>query len=350
MKKSSFLKRIAKARHQITENAEVELNTSPNTMNDGAAVKSLSWFRRIFSLNLYKRTHFFTPLLMVIPGVFLYLVIGIALVYKIDDSLTFRPETPTEGGSYTVDIITALIRREVSTHSWVANALPFMPSYYIDNMPNYQKGIVSAISRFVVELTDQIGRSRGSSQADNNLIKAQGAIKYDGNKWSIVASASADKNYLLSAKSLEDYNINLSKKQAIFDIRADSLQQTLERMSADLGSVSAVLNKGIDDRTFFFLDAKSDDNFFNAKGTLYAYAMIMLGLEKDFKTVIESRGLKAVWAQALTSLQNASQLNPILIINASPDSLILPSHLTAIGFYLLRARTQIKEITDILQR
>ena len=281
-----------------------------------------------------------------------YLPVGMWIRHTIDDDLGFRPgpDQVTDGGSSAVDMTTALVLREVQEHGWVANALPFMPGYYLDNMPNYQKGVMAALSRFVVEMTDQIGRSRGSSQADPDLTQAQGAIKYDGEKWSMVASASADTNYVYAAAALARYNTRLAEKQAIFDARADNLLTTLERISADLGSASAVIDQAVQDNTFFLWDRTSDDHFFDIKGRMYGYAMIMRGLEIDFEAVVRNRNLGAVWTQTISSLEAAAALDPYTIINGSPDGLILPNHLTTMGFYLLRARTQLKEVNAILLR
>jgi hypothetical protein len=43
-------------------------------------------------------------------------------------------------------------------------------------------------------------------------------------------------------------------------------------------------------------------------------------------------------------------LRPLVIINGRPDGLFLPNHLAVEGFYLLRARTQLREITNILAK
>ena len=43
-------------------------------------------------------------------------------------------------------------------------------------------------------------------------------------------------------------------------------------------------------------------------------------------------------------------LQPLVVVNGRADSQFLPSHLAAQGFYLLRARTQLREIRDILLR
>jgi hypothetical protein len=41
-------------------------------------------------------------------------------------------------------------------------------------------------------------------------------------------------------------------------------------------------------------------------------------------------------------------LQPWVVVNGSPQSQVLPSHLAAQGFFLLRARVQLREITNIL--
>ncbi len=44
----------------------------------------------------------------------------------------------------------------------------------------------------------------------------------------------------------------------------------------------------------------------------------------------------------------AAQLDPWVVWNGYPDGFLIPNHLAAQGFYLLRARTQLREITAIL--
>jgi hypothetical protein len=41
-------------------------------------------------------------------------------------------------------------------------------------------------------------------------------------------------------------------------------------------------------------------------------------------------------------------LDPLIVVNSEPDGLVAPSHLAVQGFYLLRARTRLREITNIL--
>ena len=50
----------------------------------------------------------------------------------------------------------------------------------------------------------------------------------------------------------------------------------------------------------------------------------------------------------LESLRHTAELSPMVVVNGKPDAQAMPSHLAAQGFYLLRARTKLREITNIL--
>lgn len=284
----------------------------------------------------------------------LYYPIGMAMVHEIDDNPDFVPAQTVEGGSHAVAMAAALIERETAGHRWVANDPVFLPGWMLDNMPNYQQGIVAALSRFAVEMSDQIGRTRGSSSVDDDLDKAAGLLKYPGTVWVIDPSTSwmpttpSEKQYQAAARALQAYNQRLAEGSATFDRRADNLLAALERISKDLGSASAVIDQHIAENHRALLDFQSDDIFYATKGRLYAYSLVLRDLGRDFAPVLAERDLTAAWDQMLDSLRMAAALRPAVVVNGAPDSQILPSHLASEGFYLLRARTQLGEIADIL--
>ncbi len=286
----------------------------------------------------------------------LYYPIGMIWVHKVDDDVDFRaPEAElVEGGSVAVAVATALIEREVEGHGWVANDPFFKPAALLDNMPNFQQGIVAALARFTFELTDRIGRTRGSSQTDADLQEAAGLLQYSGTKWvfdfttSLAPTATSEAQYRKARRSLAKYNHRLAAGEAVFERRADNLLATLDRMAFDIGSSSAALEKRLDEHSGSLLDFKADDLFYGVKGQVYAYYLLLRELETDFENVIGERQLGAAWGQMLGSMRAVAELDPWVVINGSPDGLVLPSHLAAQGFYLLRARTQLREITNIL--
>lgn len=284
----------------------------------------------------------------------LYYLIGAIVVHRIDDDPDFTPPVVTQDGSRVVDMVAALIEREVDGHGWTANDPFFLPGSLLDNMPNYQQGLIYALGRFTIDLSDQIGRARGSSQTDGDLDRASGLLKYPGTIWlfdistSLAPTASSESQYRSARRALVSYNQRLAAGQAVFDRRADNLIAVMERIGNDLGSQSGAIDYHVDNRTGWPIDTVADDAFYANKGQLYAYYMILKALGEDYAQLIAERQLGNVWAQMLDSFRQAALLQPVVVVNGSPDGLSAPNHLAAQGFYLLRARTQVFEVANVL--
>ncbi|HEX6144071.1 MAG TPA: DUF2333 family protein, partial [Geminicoccaceae bacterium] len=285
----------------------------------------------------------------------LYYVVGALWLHEIDDDITFAVEsTAPEGGSRAVAVAADLIDREINQNRWIANDPFFMPGALLDNMPNFQQGVVAALSRTAIEFGDQIARTRGSSQIDRDLDTASGLLKYPGTVWifdlstSWAPTASSESQYRRAMTALRSYNQRLAADQAVFEIRADNLLATLDRIAADLGSASATLDRHVDLHAGAMIDTLADDIFYVNKGRLYAYYLVLRELGVDFENVVRGRELVSLWTQLLDSLADAATLQPWVVINGDPASLVRPSHLASQGFYLLRARTQLREISNIL--
>ena len=284
----------------------------------------------------------------------LYYPVGMLLAHRIHDDVAFqaRPDLHRAGGSRAVAMAIALIEREART--WVANRPFVFPSSALDNMPNFQTGLIYALSRFAIEMTDALGRSRGSSQVDADLDRASGLLKYDGTIWvwepstSLLPTASAERQYRAGAAALARYNRRLADGAAVYDRRADNLITFMDRVGADLGSSSATLDERAMISSAGWFDRRADDVFYATKGRLYGYYMILREIGLDFADVIADKNAAKVWDQMLDNLRTAAAMDPLIVSNGANDGFLMPSHLAAQGFYLLRARTQLKEVTNIL--
>ena len=277
-------------------------------------------------------------------------------LHEIDDDPDFAlASTAPEGGSATVAVAADLIDREINTHRWVANDPFFMPGSLLDNMPNFQQGIIAALSRFAVELGDQIARTRGSSQIDRDLDTASGLLKYPGTVWifdlavSFAPTASSESQYrraMRGAARLQPTaqprarrpsrpgpticrrpssgspptSARPPRRSTGSSASASRLRPRLRRRRPVLPEQGPPLR---------LLSAAARDAI-------------------DFDKVIGERDLSGAWTQMLDSFRAAATLQPWVVVNGDPASQLLPSHLAAQGFFLLRARTQLKEITNIL--
>ena len=146
------------------------------------------------------------------------------------------------GESRAVAVAADLVNREVDVHTWTPMLPFFTPAGILDNMPNFQRGIMAALGRFSTELMDQLGRTRGSSQTDRDLEQARGFLNEQPNVWiwqpsvSIWPSATSAQKYRAGRDKLLAYNKRLAAGQAVFERRADNLQALLERIANDHGS------------------------------------------------------------------------------------------------------------------
>jgi hypothetical protein len=258
-----------------------------------------------------------------------------------------------QGGAKAVATAAALVDREA--RRWSPNKPWLHPAYGLDNMPNYQLGVLYSASRFAIELGDALGRTRGSSAIDPDLDRAAGLLKYDGRIWywgsgNFVPTATADSQYREGVEALLSYNARLASGDATYERRADNLIDLLNRVASDLGSASAAL----DERTLLsnagYFDNRADDLFYNIKGRLYGYALILRDVGADFGAVIGEKQSSGLWEQMLINLRTAAEMDPLIVANGKQDGMFIPSHLSAQGFYLLRARTQLKELTDALTK
>lgn len=276
-------------------------------------------------------------------------------VHQVNDDLDYiNPdfEITDEKGSYSVAMAASLIQRETREHRWTPNDPFFYPGAWLDRMPAYQMGIMKAIGRFALELSDQIGRTRGSSKVDQDLEKAKGLLQYSPHVWvfdfstSVIPTTASDKQYLAGKDALLRYNKRLMNGEAVFERRSDNLKQTLDRIASDMGALSGKLAERVDERPL--IDTEADELYYQVKGSMYAYAMLLRALQGDFADVIAEKNLINVYDQMLESFEQGARLNTFFVLNCAPDSQLCPNHLAAEGFYVLRARTQLKEVINIL--
>jgi hypothetical protein len=291
--------------------------------------------------------------LAILVALLLYYPVGMIIVHRINDDPGFGPGEVPQGQSRAVALAAALIQREVMQTSWPANDPFFMPGAALDNMPNFQIGIQRALARFAIEMADQLGRSRGSSSADPDLNKASSGLNYAPDRWYVSSAsitANSETQYEEAMVRLLNYNKRLAAGQAAFEPRSDNLISTLDRIGKDLGAASSDIDDEIDLYSGDWFDLQADNVFYRNKGLLYANALLLRELGADFKNVLDERGAGTIWERMVDSMMEGATLQPLVVVNGSPSAMIEPNHLASQGFYLLRARTQLEELTDILQK
>lgn len=284
--------------------------------------------------------------------VVLYYAIGAGLAHVIDDDLEFGPGQLGQQESHAAMVAARLILREVDEHKWVANDPFFAPAWVLDNMPAYQIGMVSAISSFVAKL-GEINAVNGD--VDTELARAAGFLKYPPTIWKFDArtswapTASSEKQYRAAARNLLIYDEHLANATAQFRRDDEALLALLSHFASDMDAVADRLSAHLEQPRWVLVDSQADDLFYDAKGRLYAQALILRELGWDFAQTISRRGLADEWLGLQAALRQAASLEPMIVIAGHDDSTFLPNHLANQGFRLLQARARLARIVARLR-
>ena len=271
------------------------------------------------------------------------------------------------GTSYIAAATADLLNFEVNENAWLSSnplyklglfGIPWERTRFFDNKAAFQRGMHRAVARTAIELADTLGRVRGTSEIDADLASARSGVQFDQATWYFnpfsprpFGPTTATPTYYRNAlAALRRYQERLGACQASFDERADNLLQFLDRVASDIGSATATLMERAEASNAGWLDMRADDNFMFAKGELYAYWGILSGARADFAEVVETRELGAIWDNLDQHLRRAVALDPLIVSNGSEDGFLFPSHLETLGFYALRARSNLVEIRAVLER
>lgn len=285
--------------------------------------------------------------------------------------------------SQTVAMMAYLIDFDVNQNTWVPAlpqskfgffGLPWEATPWFDNKAAFQHGTLVALRRMAVELTDQIGRVRGTSEADPDLAAARGLLQTDDELWWFNPLSDrlpfgpvtpAPSIYRDAMSAYDRFNARLEDCGALYDTRADNLRQMIDRISNDVGSVVDALSKRSNSRIYdtrsrmfvdgtgndrAWLDFYADNRFNHASGMMYAYHGLLQAVREDFSDVIKARGVADIWDRMEAHVAEAANLDPLIVSNGREDGFLFPDHLAAMSQRMLRARANMTEVADVLDR
>lgn len=224
---------------------------------------------------------------------------------------------------------------------------------FLDNKAAFQRGVNQTVRRTTAELIDRLGRVRGTSQLDQNLQKAREAMFYQEDLWyfsGIRPVQPTPSRYRSAIPALDEFNASLAKCDTTFDPRADNLKAFLDRVTADIGSTSDILRERAESHDSGWFDTRADDRFWFTYGQLYGYAGIMKAARADFDDVVTTRQLNNLWDRMDKQFEQALAVQPFIISNGAEAGWIMPTHLATAGFYVLRVRSNLVEMRDVLDR
>ncbi len=248
----------------------------------------------------------------------------------------------------------------------------FPPGVWVDNMPNWEYGVLIQSRDLARALRENFSRSQSQSTEDVDLVMAEPRFNFDSDSWALPASES---EYRDGLKYVRQYFNRLSDQQsadAQFYARADNLRIWLTTVNTRLGSLSQRLSASVGKRRINTdlageenasqstsapqeLDVTTpwleiDDVFYEARGTAWALIQFLEAAEIDFAEVLRKKNARVSLQQIIRELEGTQETvwSP-MILNGSGFGL-LANHSLVMASYISRANAAIIDLRDLLSQ
>ena len=246
------------------------------------------------------------------------------------------------------------------------------PGLWLDNMPNWEKGVLTQVRDLSRVIRNDYSRSQSQSQEDDDVVLAVEKFFSESNSWFFPPT---ERRYREGIEALYRYQNRLTgaeQPDAQFYARADNLREWLAEVEKRLGSMSrrlgnsvaaSVINEElagdpsaeaaqtqhdtINVRTPWL---QIDDVFFEARGTAWALLHFFRSAEFDFAQVLADKNAQASVRQIIRELE--ASLDPLrspMIMNGGGYGLTA-NHSLVMANYLARANAAVINLRELLDQ
>ena len=245
------------------------------------------------------------------------------------------------------------------------------PGLYLDNMPNWEKGVLTQVKDLSRAMRNDYSRSQSQSKEDPDLVIAMEKFFSESNSWMFPPTERRFREGVESVKSYRD-RLTAGNEDAQFFARADNLREWLAEVEKRLGSLTRRLGDSvaktrinenlaadpsaeaaqtqpdvIDVRTSWF---EIDDIFFEARGTSWALLHFLRAAEFDFAHVLEDKNATASVRQVIRELEaSLTPLSSPVILNGGGYGLFA-NHSLVMANYLARANAAVINLRELLDQ
>ena len=260
------------------------------------------------------------------------------------------PEKQLQG----IEAISFLIDREVNQHIWTPNLPFFFPAYSLDNMPNFQIGIIRGVKNVVFGLSKQV-KCAENQKAATYLSDAAKLLAYPERVWlvspnnKLKMAASSTSQYRKARKKLKNFNQALNNEECFWVRNEKSLYLINQQVIKGLKTARRQLENQIREGNNSWFDTKADDVFYLNQGRLYAYMITLKKIGRDYKQVLMADNLYQDWTAAIRALQNGAEINPDVVLNGKTNGTFMANHLMSLGFYATKTENVLMKINARLK-
>jgi len=246
------------------------------------------------------------------------------------------------------------------------------PSVFMDNIPNWEFGVLTQIRDLSLALRNDITRSQSQSIEDKDIIAVENQFRIDSDSWVLPPAESEYHKAILGLTSYLGRLTDSNEQDAQFYARADNLNDWLSLITKRLGSLSQRLSASVGQariNTDLAGDADAhqstptskiievqtpwleiDDVFYEARGSAWALSILLRAVETDFQDILRKKNAQVSVQQIIRELEATQDTvwSPI-ILNGGGFG-IFANHSLVMANYISRANAAVIDLQQLLKQ
>ncbi len=244
------------------------------------------------------------------------------------------------------------------------------PGVLMDNVPNWEFGVLTASRDLARELRNKFSRSQSQSEEDVDLKEADPLFSSPNDRWLLPSS---EGQYRKAIAHVDGYFERLGKNNpdgAQFYARADSLADYLDLVSNRLGSLSQRLSASVGQLRLqgdALVDGDEsalptgkqivktpwtqvDDVFYESRGYTWALLEQLRAVQVDFAPILARKNATVSLEQVIRELEESQKpVRSPIILNGSPFG-FFANHSLVMANYVSRANAAVIDLKNLLNR
>jgi len=246
------------------------------------------------------------------------------------------------------------------------------PGLYLDNIPNWEKGVLTQVKDLSRVIRNDYSRSQSQSKEDEDVVIATEKFFSESNSWLFPPTERRFREGIDATMRYRDRLTGNAMPEAQFFSRADNLREWLAEVEKRLGSLTrrlgdSVATTRINENLALDPSAEAaqaqpdsvqvktswfeiDDIFFEARGTAWALLHFLRAAEFDFAHVLADKNAEVSVRQIIRELEaSLAPLRSPMILNGGGFGLFA-NHSLVMASYLARANAAVINLRELLDQ
>jgi hypothetical protein len=265
-------------------------------------------------------------------------------IHPVLQKLTPEATEEQKGAALALAMINRLEEELHSTFGWSGNDLWVLPTRWLDNRANRQRGVIFATRMLVTFYATQLAKY-GTVDAENEWLKEarEKRLAFSEDSWWLPSSES---EYRKGIELIKKYTNGLTERKAIFNMRSDDMYNLFIFVLSNqfLDQPLGLLVQATENVSY----AELDDRIYYTQGVVLVLRDFLWSIVQLYPTIREKGGSENL-KTAFHEMERVCTFDPLVVMRGRHDS-ILADHRGKMASYLISIRERLNDVAQSIRR